>query len=35
MTSTHIDFGGQNDVIEEIELLVDAVTVQSMEVIEI
>ena len=35
MTSTHIDFGGQNDVIEGIELLVDAVTVQSMEVIEI
>ena len=35
MTSTHIDFGGQNDVIEGIELLVDAVTIQSMEIIEI
>ena len=35
MTSTHIDFGGQNDVIEGIELLVDVITVQSMEVIEI
>ena len=35
MTSTHIDFGGQNDVIKGIELLVDAVSVQSMEVMEI
>ena len=30
MTSTHIAFGGQNDVIEGIELLVDAVSVQLM-----
>ena len=35
MTSTHTDFGGQNDVIEGIELLVDAVSVQSMQVMEI
>ena len=35
MTSTHLDFGGQNDTIEGIELLVDAVSVQSMQVMEI
>ena len=35
MTSTHIDFGGQNDVIERIELLVDAVSVQSIQVMDI
>ena len=35
MTSTHIEFGGQNDVTEGIELLVDAVSVQSMQVMEI
>ena len=35
MTPTKIDFGRQNDVIEGIELLVDAVSVQSMEVMEI
>ena len=35
MTSTHIHFGGQNDVIEETKLLVDAVSVQSMQVMEI
>ena len=35
MTPTHIDFGGQNDVIEGIESLVDAISVQSMEVMEI
>ena len=34
MTSTPIEFGGQNDVIEGIELLVDAVSVQSMQVME-
>ena len=35
MTSTHVDFGGQNDVIERIELLVDAVSVQSIQVMDI
>ena len=35
MTPTKIDFDGQNDVIKGIELLVDAVSVQSMEVMEI
>ena len=35
MTSTHIDFGGQNDVIERIELLVDAVSVQLIQVMDI
>ena len=35
MTSTHIDFGGQNDVIERIELLVDAVCVQLIQVMDI
>ena len=35
MTSTHIDFGGQNDVIEGIEMLVDAVSVRLMQVMEI
>ena len=35
MTSTHIDVGSQNDVIEGIELLVDAVSVQSMQVMDI
>ena len=35
MTSTHIDFGDQNDVIERIELLVDAVSVQLIQVMDI
>ena len=35
MTSTHIDVGDQNDVIERIELLVDAVSVQTMQVMDI
>ena len=34
MTSTYIDFGGKNDVIEGIEILVDAVSVRSMQVME-
>ena len=35
MTSTHINFGGQNHVIEGIELLFDVVSVQSKQVMEI
>ena len=35
MTSTHIDFSGQNDVIEGIELLANVVSAQSMQVMDI
>ena len=35
MISTHIDFGRQNDVIEGIKIFVDAVSVQSMQAMEI